>query len=328
MGAPRYFRCSIDAIRRERVPQIRRYRSFWRIFLPCLLGVLALTVIASLFRVAHSNAMTLVHPARTQPARTPADYGVQTWEEVSFPNPAGQQLRGWFIPPAPPADGALLVFVHGLGSNRSDLLEQAALLHTHGYGALLFDLRNHGESEGEITTLGYLEAEDVGAAVEYGLSRPEVDARRIGLVGMSMGGATVLRAAARIPEVDAVVAEAAYTSIEDNLAHGVRALTGLPPFPFAPLVAWFGEIEAGIDIRMVRPIDDVDEISPRPLLLIHGDQDPTVPVENSRALYAAALEPKQLYIVPGAGHGGFLQADPQHFEPILVGFLNAALLAP
>ncbi len=293
-----------------------------------MLGVAFAAVIANILWVAHSNALTLVHPARTQPTATPLEYGISNWEEISFRNQDGQNLRGWFIPPSPGAKGALLIFVHGLGSNRSDLLEQAALLHGHGYGALLFDLRNHGESEGDITTLGYLEAEDVGAAVDYALTRPEVDPQRIGLIGMSMGGATVLRAAARLPQVRAVVAEAAFTSIEDNLAHGVRALTGLPPFPFAPLVAWFGEIEAGMDIRMVRPVDDVDEISPRPLLLVHGDQDPTVPVENSLALFQAAREPKQLYIVPGASHGGFVEADPQNFEQRLVDFLAAALLAP
>jgi fermentation-respiration switch protein FrsA (DUF1100 family) len=189
-------------------------------------------------------------------------------------------------------------------------------------------LRNSGESQGTITTLGYLEAGDARAAVDYLLSRPDVNPQRIGLVGMSMGGATVLRAAARIPEVRAVVAEAAYTSIEDNLAHGVRALTGLPPFPFAPLVAWFGELQSGLDIRLVRPIDDVGKIAPRPLLLVQGELDTLVPPGNAEALYQAAGEPKQIYIVHGAGHGGYLDADPSGFEHTLVDFFRKYLLAP
>jgi len=228
--------------------------------------------------LAYSKALTLVHPLRTLASETPAAYGIPAWEDVRFLTSDNLELRGWFIPPEGAVDGATIIFVHGLGSNREDLLEQAALLHKYGYGVLLFDLRNHGESQGTITTLGYLEAGDVQAAMDHLLSRPDVNPQRIGLMGMSMGGATVLRAAARIPEVRAVVAEAAYTSIEDNLAHGVRALTGLPPFPFAPLVAWFGEMESGLDIRLVRPIDDVGKIAPRPLLLIHGDQDTLVPL--------------------------------------------------
>jgi len=108
----------------------------------------------------------------------------------------------------------------------------------------------------------------------------------------------------------------------------VRALTGLPPFPFAPLVAWFGEMESGLDIRLVRPIDDVGKIAPRPLLLIHGDQDTLVPLENGEALYQAAGEPKELYVVSGAGHGGFLDADPQGFERTLVDFFRLNLGSP
>ena len=135
--------------------------------------------------------MTLVHPARTQPEQTPADYGLQSWEEVSFPTQDGLQLAGWFIPPANDMDGATIIYVHGLGSNRGDLLEQAALLSNQGFGALLFDLRNHGKSQGEITTLGYMESKDVRAAVDYLLSRSDVNPHRIGLVGISMGGATL-----------------------------------------------------------------------------------------------------------------------------------------
>ena len=292
------------------------------------LSVLVVGAVISILWLAYSSAMTLVHPARTQPEQTPADYGIQAWEEVLFPSQDGLQLAGWFFPPAQDIDGATIIYVHGLGSNREDLLEQAALLTKQGYGALLFDLRNHGQSQGEITTLGYMESEDVRAAVDYLLSRVDVNPQRIGLVGMSMGGATVIRAAAHIPEIRAVIAEAAFTSIEDNLAHGVRALTGLPPFPYAPLVAWFGEQEAGMDIQLMRPIDEIDQIAPRPILLIHGDQDATVPIENSRALYQAAGEPKQLYVVKNAGHGGFLEADPQGFSLILGNFFNQYLSGP
>jgi len=293
-----------------------------------ILAVLVVGAVVSILWLAYSNAMTLVHPARTQPEHTPADYGFQTWEDVSFPSQGGLQLAGWFIPPAEDMDGATIIYVHGLGSNRGDLLDQAALLSKHGYGALLFDLRNHGQSQGELTTLGYTESEDVRATVDYLLGRAEVNPQRIGLVGMSMGGATVIRAAAHIPEIRAVIAEAAYTSIEDNLAHGVRALTGLPPFPYAPLVAWFGEQEADMDIQLMRPIDEISQIAPRPILLIHGNQDPTVPLENSRALYQAAGEPKQLYIVKNAAHGGFLEADPQGFPLQLENFFDQYLAQP
>ena len=143
-----------------------------------------------------------------------------------------------------------------------------------------------------------------------------------------MGGAVAIRGAARIPEVRVVIAQSAYTSVEENVATGVRAFMGLPPFPFAPLVAWFGERETGIEIRRVRPIDDVARISPRAILIVQGAQDRAVPPENGLRLYEAAGEPKELYLVPGAGHGGYMRVEPQEFERRVVGFLDRHLRAP
>ena len=158
----------------------------------------------------------------------------------------------------------------------------------------------------------------------FAQARPEVNAERIGVIGRSMGGAVAIRGAARIPGIRAVVVQSTYSSVEDNVAEGVRAFAGLPPFPFAPLVIWFGEREAGLDIRQVRPIDDVGQISPRAILFIHGEQDGAIPAENSLRLYQAAKEPKELYLVPHAGHGGFLVARAA-FEQRVVGFFGTHL---
>jgi len=282
-----------------------------------LLGSVAFSV-----RLARARAMALVHPGRSQPAHTPADRGVEHWEEVRFETPDDLQLAGWFVPPDPQSDGAILIFVHGLGGNREEFLDEAAMLAGHGYGALLFDLRNHGQSEGTITTLGYTEVDDVRGAVAYLLTRPEVNPERIGLVGSSMGSAVAIRATTRIPGIRAVVAQSAFSSLEENVQQGTRALTGLP-LPLAPLVIWFGEREAGIRLRQVRPIDDVGHIAPRAIMFIHGEQDPVVDVSNSLQLYEAAREPKALVLIPNAAHGGLMDADPQEYERRVVGFLDA-----
>jgi len=162
----------------------------------------------------------------------------------------------------------------------------------------------------------------VQGAVDYLLARPDVNPDCIGLVGSSMGGAVAIQAAARIPRVCAVVAQSAFSSLEDNVSQGVRALTGLPPFPLAPLIIWFGEREAGIQLHQVRPIDDVAQIAPRAILFIHGKADSVVDVSNSVRLYQAAREPKALYLVPNAGHGGLMTADPAEFERRVVSFLD------
>ena len=132
--------------------------------------------------------------------------------------------------------------------------------------------------------------------------------------------------AARIPEIRAVVAESAYTSMEDNITNGVQRLAGLPAFPFAPLVIFWGQQEAGIDITEVRPIDEIAAISPRPVLLIHGESDSLIPVENSHQLYRAALEPKELYLIPNVGHQNFVRAVGEAYVQKITEFFDRYLL--
>ena len=287
--------------------------------------VLFLLIIAIGFAVPYALAMLILHPRRTQPQSTPARFGIEHWEEVGFCSPDGIQLRGWFIPPDPQGDGAALVFVHGLGGNRGQKLPDAAALVAKGYGALLFDLRNHGTSGNAVTTLGYLEADDVQSAVEYLQRRPEVNSERIGLIGYSMGGAAALRAAARLPRIKAVVAESTFTSLEDNIAKGMIPQTGLPSFPFVPFMLWLGERLTGLQIQHVRPIDDVIRVSPRPILFVHGTQDRTVQMSNSVKLYEAAQSPKGLYLVPHVSHAEVSSAEPHEFACRISGFLDWAV---
>jgi pimeloyl-ACP methyl ester carboxylesterase len=298
------------------------HRRYWFTILLFVLSALLLTAISISAFLAQDRAMTLVHPSRSLAERTPSDVGMDSWSDVSFLSSDNLQLSAWFIPVEGEESSPTLIFVHGLGSNREELLDQAKLLYDYGYSALLLDLRNHGQSQGEITSLGYQEVLDIEGAVDYLMNRPEVDRDRIGLVGHSMGGAVVIRAAARISQVKATIAESAFTSIEDNISQGVRQLTGLPPFPFAPMVIWFGEREAGAKIQLVRPIDDLSQISPRAIMFIHGELDPLVDMSNSQRLYEAAKEPKALYLIPDAGHGGLMEAEPEEFENQVIAFLD------
>lgn len=297
---------------------------------PALGFILFLVIIAGMVTaaalLARSRALALVHPERRPVLTTPDDFGIDTWEDVSFVTPDGLRLIGWFIPPAPEADGATILFLHGFSYNRATRLPHAALMVAQGYGALLYDTRNLGESEGSVSTLGLHEPLDVRGALDYLATRPDVNMERIGIMGESLGGATAIRAAATMPELRAVVAEAAFSSLEENVSEGVRRLTGLPPFPFAPLVLWFAEQEAGGRVGQVRPVDEIARIAPRPVLLLHGEDDTLIAPANSERLYAAAGEPRQLHIFPDAGHGRFMETNPSEFAEWVVPFFNDALL--
>jgi fermentation-respiration switch protein FrsA (DUF1100 family) len=301
-----------------------RAPGYWRNLALFTLGAVLIGALTVAVWLAYAHTMTFVHPRRIPLSHTPGDLGIAQWEDVRFRSTDGLELAGWYLPPDPDGDGATLIYLHGARNQREEMLAQAVMLRQHGYGALLFDMRAHGESEGEVSTLGYAEVEDLRGALAYLQTRPEVNGERIGVVGHSMGGAVAIRGAARIPAIRTVVAQSAYTSVEDNIATGVRAFMRLPPV-FAPLVTWFGERETGLDIRQVRPIEDVSQIAPRAILIVQGAQDPAVPPENGIRLYEAAKEPKEFYLVPEAGHGGYMHVAPQAFERRVVRFLERHL---
>ena len=199
------------------------------------------------------------------------------------------------------------------------------MLAGHGFGVLTFDWRAVGESEGDTSTVGYDEVRDVRAAVDWLAGRPDVDPDRIGGLSRSAGAAALILEAAGDPRVRAVVAETTFSSIEDMVETVVRAKTGLPTFPFAPLIVYFGQREAGVPIAAVRPVDVIGRLAPRPVLLIRGGRDTWVPADNADLLYAAAGEPKELWDVPDAEHARVQDADPVEYERRIASFFDQYL---
>jgi uncharacterized protein len=275
--------------------------------------------------IARIKAEQLIHPGKTPAAVTPAQYGLSSFQDVRFSTPDGLQLAAWYIPGDEPAT---VILVHGFASNRGNLLPEAAILHQAGLGVLLIDSRTCGDSQGSLNSFGLYEANDIRAALDFLARQPGIDPTRTGLLGHSQGASTVLHAAAQMPQVRAVIAESAFTSMEDNLNSAMRNLVRLPPFPFTPLVIFWGQQLSGLDMGMVRPIDWVGRTSPRPLLLIHGGLDNILPVENAARLYAAAGQPKELYLLPQAGHDNLRSVGGEEYARRLAGFFRAALLAP
>ena len=135
-----------------------------------LLVIVAGTAVWWGSRAVKQSATQLLHPRRTQPSQTPSDFNL-TAETVSIPVD-GLELAAWYIPPTEAANGATLIYVHGFGGNRGALLEQVAAMQQVGYGALLLDMRNHGESDAATTTWGYSEANDVLAAHQLSTHPP------------------------------------------------------------------------------------------------------------------------------------------------------------
>lgn len=293
----------------------------WKLFVFALGLALFLSILAA-SQLARKSALSYIHPTRVSITQKPESFGISTYRDVQFPTPDGLLLRGWYIPAR---NGAAIILVHGHGGNRTQLLSEAALLSQEGYGVLMYDARNCGESEGQVTTFGLLEANDLRGALDFILDQPEVEADRIAVLGHSMGGATAILAAARMPEIQAVVVESTYANLENNLRAHLDRYTGLPYIPFGPLVIFWGEYESRVKLDQVRPVDVIAAISPRPILIVHGAQDDVMPLENAYQLYEAASEPKELLILEEAGHCCLARDGGEIYQQWMLNFFREML---
>ncbi len=265
----------------------------------------------------------VTHPRETRPAprETPADRGL-AFEEAWVTTADGLRLVGWFVPaPGQPT----IIIQHGYKNDRASMLGLAALLRRHRYGVLVPTVRGHDLSDGETIGLGSREMRDLEAWFQWLSARSDVDPDRIGIFGASMGGSLVLQYAAQNTRLKAVVADCAYSSITDTVETSVRFFTGLPPFPFAPLILFWIERELGVEASTIDAKRWIARISPRPVFLLQGGADRVVSPESGARLFEAAGHPKELWFEPDLGHARFLDERPEEFERRLVAFFDRHL---
>jgi pimeloyl-ACP methyl ester carboxylesterase len=311
-------------------------------------GILALLILAGLGSVAWMGSSALMKPPWYE-HRTPeqglrpldpeaeffiwdggyrdpeTDLGL-AYETVEIPAGEGSTLRGWVVPGEAGATAGV-VAVHGAGNDRRDFLRHVPMFHRAGLPVVLFDCRDHGISDGRSRgiSLGLRESEDVSAVVAW--ARRELGLERVAVIGTSQGGASVILAAAADPGIDVVVAENPFTSIRQLVADTRMPDGSAVPEWAARLVASAALVRmGGLDaLSRPSPLEAVGEIAPRPLLLLHGSEDPVIPVEHSRRPHAAAGDPAELWILEGARHAALFDHAPAAFEERVMAFLERAL---
>lgn len=251
-------------------------------------------------------------PAEGQPG-TPADLGLD-YEDVRFTTDDGVTLSGWLIP-AGRDTRAAVVLMHGYSWNRLPWLAGFVPWLQRSYHVLQFDFRGHGGSDDALVTLGTLEQRDVAAAVRFLAGR---GLGPIALMGVSMGGSVAIMSAPDLP-VAAVVADAAYADLRNPISNRMRE-AGYPLSTLGSRLV-VGAASLRARARLQSPIQRVAQIAPRALLLIAPSDDRTVSPEQSRRMFDAAGEPKELFIVEGAAHADAHTAAPEAYERRVLDFL-------
>jgi pimeloyl-ACP methyl ester carboxylesterase len=205
-------------------------------------------------------------------------------------------------------------------------LERAVALWRLGYGALLYDARNHGQSGRAVTSLGYHERLDARGAIRY-LRDVARNSDKIALLGVSMGAAADLMAAAEEPDVSAVISDSSFLNFEDTVAHHVKLFLHLPAFPLANELDYSISHRAGFDADALSPLEAVKKLGSRPVLFISGAHDPRMPPAIADQLYRASSCPKsQILIVEGPGsnlHGHSYYVDPALYISRVSQFLES-----
>jgi fermentation-respiration switch protein FrsA (DUF1100 family) len=274
--------------------------------------VLAIFLIPLLFIVALAWLGSNYLLARRPPdeADSPAQHGL-TAGAAEFPSGDGVTLRGWYTP-AENSVKTIIVCSGANGSLDADV-PVAPWLHEAGYNVLLFNWRAHGQSEGEVVTLGFNERYDLIAAVQFAKSR---GAERVGVLGFSLGGTVAIATAAVYEDINVVVADSPFVFVLSAVAGGLierGAPEGLS-FLLARLFVTTACLRTQLNLYDIDLARWINRIAPRPLLLIFGEQDVIVPKSEVDLLCARAGEPKEVWRVPEAAHRTIHTLHPEEYR--------------
>jgi fermentation-respiration switch protein FrsA (DUF1100 family) len=255
----------------------------------------------------------LARPVQTRIGDGPAELSVQA---VTFHSDSGANIAAWWCP-LPDSHGTVLL-LPGVRANRLSMVDRARFLRRAGYSTLLIDFQATGETRGDCITFGWKESRDVLAAVEFIRRRRPAD--HIGIIGSSLGGAAALFAYPPL-EVDALVLEAVYPTIEIATKNRLQNYLGPIGHWFAPLLLKQLRRRLGVSAGDLRPIDHIAKVS-CPVLLISGEKDRSTRPEEARLLFSRAQSPKQLWFVSNAGHVDLHKAATAEYEARVLAFLG------
>ncbi|MDV6344703.1 alpha/beta hydrolase [Nitrosomonas sp. Is37] len=257
----------------------------------------------------------------TSPASTAVGVLIPDFPVESVQIPAGQdhKVHGW-LARGIRGHGAVLL-VHSIRSNRLEMLGRARFLNAQGYSVLLIDLQAHGETPGERITFGVRESKDVKAAVDY--LRDNFPGERIAAIGVTLGAAAITLADPPL-RLNAVVLESLHPTFEEAVENRLKLHLGEFGIWLKPFLLSYLSLLLDLSTDQLNPIDRISNLN-TPILLISGTHDRHTTQSEAERLFDAALQPKELWIVPGAGHYNMYTYGSRSYEERVSSFLSKYL---
>jgi uncharacterized protein len=287
-------------------------RSFWVAFLGLVSAGLISGGLVSIYAIG--SRLSRSAPATIGPP--PIELGAET---VTFPSGSGSVIHGWFSL-SQRRRGAVLL-LPGAGGNRLAMLGRARFLRDSGYSVLLIDFQATGQSPGDAISFGWRERFDVLAAVHF-LNR-RLPGEPIGIIGTSLGGAAALLATPPL-EVQALIIEAVYPSIERAVVNRLRMRMGRFGSLLAPLLLMQLPLRLGVAAGELKPVNHISALR-CPVLIIGGTDDQHTTAADTQLLFAAAPQPKELWLIDGAVHVDYFETAGEAYRERVLRFLMPAL---
>ncbi|HEX9388294.1 MAG TPA: alpha/beta hydrolase [Anaerolineales bacterium] len=298
----------------QSIPRTDNRSGYWVKLILAAIFSLFLALIVSVLWVSYQQAIDYLHPVRHTASGELLKANGIDFKDVELITEDNIKLSAWYTPSQ---NGVVILVAHGYGDKRAE--DFYALFASHGYGVIAWDFRAHGKSEGNFSSLGYYEILDAKAALDFALAQRDVE--HVGAWGGSMGAVTMIRATAEYPEIEALVADSPFATLDDEMNLRV-------PFPIMrSFIRFFAERESGISIDSVRPLDDIGSIKPRPVFLIQGMGDGMVPLDSAQRLFDAAGEPRQLWMENDVPHLNMYAYYKTRYTKRVIKFFDEYLLA-
>ncbi len=246
----------------------------------------------------------------------PEDLGLQK-EEISIALPGRGSVHGWFI--AHPSSKKTVVLAHGFAMNKGEILRRTFFL-AKDYNLCYFDFLGAGESAGQ-TDVGYSEPADIASVIRFLKENKPQLTQDIALYGLSQGAGAAVRYAAEHTDISCVILEAVYFSFREIARRWIWKRKRVPYFPAVWGYLLFKEIKLRCKLDSLSP----QYMAPRitmPALVIHGKEDKVSLPRNAERVYALLKGPKELWIVPNAGHTSCSKTAGAEYEEKVTQFLK------